>query len=77
MTYANGYAKSVSALFQSVADELSALRIDHINDAFDIAREMKEGNVFTNYSSSFTDRDGKKSIDEFSVNKYNLSLIHI
>ena len=29
-------------------------------------------NVFTNYSSSFTDRDGKKSIDEFSVNKYNL-----
>ena len=72
MTYANGYAKSVSALFQSVADELSALRIDHINDAFDIAREMKEGNVFTNYSSSFTDRDGKKSIDEFSVNKYNV-----
>ena len=33
---------------------------------------MKEGNVFTNYSSSFTDRDGKKSIDEFSVNKYNV-----
>ena len=70
MIYSGGYAQSVSALSQSIADEISALRVNHINSSFDLAKEkIQNGEGFINYLNSYTDRDGKKAIDEFSVNQ--------
>lgn len=68
LDYSGGYAKFVSALSQSVADEISALRVDHINDTLDLAKEkMKEGKDFVNFSSSYTDRNNKRAVDKFAA----------
>ena len=73
VVYSGGYARSASALSQSIADEILAVRVDHINDTFDYAsKKMNKTKEFGFFSKSFTDRDNGKAIDAFASHKNNV-----
>ena len=53
VVYRGGYARSASALSQSIADEILAVRVDHINDTFDYAsKKMNKTKEFGFFSKS-------------------------
>ena len=63
------YAQSVSPLFQSVADEIGALRTDLINDVYDFAKDkMENDESFGLPLKSYTKRERGKSINKFASN---------
>ena len=69
LVYSGGFAQSISPLFQSVADEIGALRTDLINDVYDFAKDKMENNEsFGLPLKSYTKRERGKSINKFASN---------
>ena len=69
LVYSGGYAQAVSPLFQSVADEIGALRTDLINDVYDFAKDkMENDESFGLPLKSYTKRERGKSINKFASN---------
>ena len=67
LVYSNNYIQAASLLYQSVADEIVALRVDHINEVFDYSnKNINENKEFGFFSKSYSDRDNGVSIDKFA-----------
>ena len=73
VVYSGGYARSASALFQSSADELLALKVDLVNETLDFINNTEENKdeQFAFVSKSNTNRENGKAIDKFSAHKKN------
>ena len=73
IVYSGGYARSASALFQSTADELLALKVDLVNETLDFINNTEENKdeQFAFVSKSYTSRENGKAIDKFAVHKKN------
>ena len=73
VVYSGGYARSASALFQSTADELLALKVDLVNETLDFINntEKNKDEQFAFVSKSYTSRENGKAIDKFAVHKKN------
>ena len=69
LVHSGGYAQSVSPLFQSVADEIGAIRTDIINEVYDYAKDkIKEEEDFFLPIASHTKREKASAIDKFENN---------
>ncbi len=67
LVYSGNYVQAVSPLFQSVADEIGALRTDIINDVYNFAKTKMENNEsFGLPLKSYTKREKGKSINQFA-----------
>ena len=67
LVYSGDYVHAVSPLFQSVADEIGALRTDIINDVYNFAKTKMENNEsFGLPLKSYTKREKGKSINQFA-----------
>jgi hypothetical protein len=77
VVYSGGYARSVSTIFQSTADELLALKTDLINETLDFINNTEENKdeQFGFISKSYTDRENGEAIDKFAVHKKNFVLV--
>jgi len=72
VAYSGNFVRSSSALSQSTADENAALRVDHINEAFDYSNKKRNKNKeFGFFSKSYSDRDNGNAIDKFASLKNN------
>ena len=73
VVYSEGYARSASALFQSTADELLALKVDIVNETLDFINNTKENKdeQFGFVSKSYTNRENDEAIDKFTAHKKN------
>ena len=69
LVYSGNFVESVSPLFQSVSDEIGALRTDIINDVYDFAKIKMENNEnFALPLKSYSKRERGKSINKFASN---------
>ena len=77
VVYSGGYARSASALFQSTADELLALKVDLVNETLDFINNTEENKdeQFGFVSKSYTNRENGEAIDKFAAHKKNFVII--
>ncbi len=69
LAYSENFVESVSPLFQSVSDEIGALRTDIINDVYDFAKiKMENNESFALPLKSYSKRERGKSINKFASN---------
>tara|TARA_B100000586_G_scaffold267824_1_gene243201 strand:+ start:111 stop:1976 length:1866 start_codon:yes stop_codon:yes gene_type:complete len=75
VVYSGGYAKSSSAISQSMADEIAAQRVDHINEAFDYSnKNINKNKEFGFFSKSYSNRDNGDAIDKFASFQNNVAI---
>ena len=75
VVYSGGFAKSSSAISQSMADEIAAQRVDHINEAFDYSnKKINKNKEFGFFSKSYSDRDNDDAIDKFTSSQNNVAI---
>tara|TARA_B100000809_G_scaffold198278_1_gene198073 strand:+ start:30 stop:986 length:957 start_codon:yes stop_codon:yes gene_type:complete len=75
VVYSGNKARSSSALSQSMADEIAALRVDHINEAFDHSnKKINKNKEFGFFSKSYSDRDNDDAIDKFTSSQNNVAI---
>ena len=75
VVYSGEYAKSASNLSQSMADEIAAQRVDHINEAFDYSnKKINKNKEFGFFSKSYSDRDNGDAIDKFASFQNNVAI---
>ena len=73
VVYSGGLAKSSSAISQSMADEIAAQKVDHINEAFDYSnKKINKNKEFGFFSKSYSDRDNDDAIDKFTSSQNNV-----